>query len=164
LSVVVSDFVNVRRRIEELSLNNPKGIALLPRNFDVATSREELVHESTTPTVRTLLRQSHLEETRLDRSKNAIPYIVEEHLEWVAPTIYIAAHLLGKDHDILSPLLDVLSSYLHDLFRGLGLNKAKITVVVEKTPDREYKKLTYDGPAEQIKVLAPAIRKVLENE
>ncbi len=156
--------MNVRHRAEDLGLENPNGIALLPRNFDVASSRDELVHESTAPTIRILLRQSKLTETRLDSSRTPIPYILEEHLEWIGPTIYIGAYLLGQNPDILSPLLDTLSDYLRDFFKGLGLNKARVTVVLEKTPDRVYKKLTYDGPAEQIKVLTPAIKKVLENE
>jgi hypothetical protein len=41
-----TDYADVRARAEELHLNRLEGLALLPRNFDTAAVRDELLHES----------------------------------------------------------------------------------------------------------------------
>mgnify|MGYP001274346583 FL=1 len=52
----ISEYVDVKKKAEQLGFDIPTGIALLPQNFDIATSKGQLVHESTTQTVRVLWR------------------------------------------------------------------------------------------------------------
>ena len=54
----VSHYIDVKKRAQELGCNIPTSIALLPRNFEISASKEELIHESTTPTVRVLWRKT----------------------------------------------------------------------------------------------------------
>jgi hypothetical protein len=46
MAFTITDYADVRARAEELHLNRPEGLALLPRNFDNAAVRDELLHES----------------------------------------------------------------------------------------------------------------------
>jgi len=52
--ITVEDYVNVKEKAQELDLNIPLEIAILPLNFKTATTKEELTHALTTPTVRKL--------------------------------------------------------------------------------------------------------------
>lgn len=65
----------------------PTSIALLPRNFETATSKEELIHEGTTPTVRALWRQNGITETPFEQSGEKFPLVSENTFEWIGPTI-----------------------------------------------------------------------------
>ncbi|SRR6266480_1678574 len=165
MTVVVSDYLNVEQRVSELGLNPPTGLSLLPKNFETAKSREELVQENTTPTVRTLLRQAGVRETKLEKDKETLPYSLHESFDWVAPIIFVTASWLSSNPDLMSNALGVISDYLTDWFKGKsGSQRARLTVVVERTPNKVYKRLDYDGPADQINDLVPAVMGVLQPE
>ena len=71
----VSHYIDVRKRSQELGCNIPTSIALLPRNFEISASKEELIHESTTPTVRVLWRQNGITETPLEQPEEKFPFV-----------------------------------------------------------------------------------------
>jgi len=50
--IEISEYIDAKKKAQKLGCNIPNSIALLPRNFEIATSKEELIHESTAPTVR----------------------------------------------------------------------------------------------------------------
>jgi len=84
----VSHSIDVRKRAQELGCNIPTSIALLPRNFEISASKEELIHESTTPTVRVLWRQNGITETPLEQPEEKFPFVSEHAFEWIGPTIF----------------------------------------------------------------------------
>jgi hypothetical protein len=45
MTVEISTYIDVKKRVTDLGLNQPVSLAILPRNIDAATSKDELLHE-----------------------------------------------------------------------------------------------------------------------
>ena len=159
--IKISDYVDVKKRAKELGYNKPISFALLPRNFETAKSKSELVHESTTPTIRTLWRQNNIVETRLEEEGEKLPYAQEKAFVWVGPTIFISIALFSQNPLIISVALNVISNYLTDWFKGIPKDsrKAKLSIVRE-TKNGDYEKVEYEGPPEGIKELPKIIQEM----
>ena len=78
--------------------------------------------------------------------------------DWVGPIIFVAGSLWSQNPLAISVALNVIGNYLTDFFRGAETRKAKLEFIVEKTNDRTYKHLTYEGGAEGIAALEKVIR------
>ena len=157
----ISDYINVRKRAQELGCNIPTSIAILPRNFATAASKEELIHESTTPTVRVLWRQNSITETPLEQPEEKFPLAAEHSFEWIGPTIFISAMLLSQNQHLVTIALNIISNYLSEWFRGIPRDnrKTKLSIVIE-TKNGLYKKIEYEGPPDGLKDLLEVIREV----
>ncbi|MDY6916559.1 MAG: hypothetical protein SVP26_01240, partial [Chloroflexota bacterium] len=90
MAVEICDYVDVRQRVEELGCNAPTELAVLPRNFDSASSKDELFHQNPVPTMRTLWRRAGLTETRIEREGERFPYVKDtEFGGWLGPIIFV---------------------------------------------------------------------------
>ncbi|MDK2907297.1 MAG: hypothetical protein PWQ66_1258 [Petrotoga sp.] len=157
----VSDYIDVKKKAEELGCNIPTSIALLPRNYELAVTKEDLIHESTTSTVRILWRQNNVIETPLEQSGEKFPCIFEHAFEWIGPTIFISAMLLSQNPHLVTITLNVISNHLTEWFRGIPRDsrKSKLCIVTE-TKSGHYKKIEYEGPPDGLKDLPEIIREV----
>ena len=45
MTVEISTYIDVKKRVAAMELNQPDSLAILPWNFDAATSKVELLHE-----------------------------------------------------------------------------------------------------------------------
>jgi hypothetical protein len=45
MTVEISTYIDAKKRVADLGVNQPDSLAILPRNFDAATSNDELLHE-----------------------------------------------------------------------------------------------------------------------
>jgi hypothetical protein len=133
-----------------------QGLSILPRNFDTAKSADQLIHESTAPTIRTLLRQAGVPETKFEKEGTRIPQGSKKSWEWIGPIIFIGQEMLN---DVAVPImLNVISSYLYDIFKG-HRHDAEVTLeyvveTVEQTnigEKREYKRITFKGTPNDLK-------------
>lgn len=154
-------FVNVRERAGLLGCNVPSGMALLPRNFETVNSKKELLHESTAPTVRVLLRNSGIQETRLEPRGQRFPVVAEKGFrEWVSPTLFVSCSLLSQNPHLVGIALGVISNYLTDFFKGVpGGGKVKLAIVVEQS-DGSCTRLCYEGPVSGLEDLGEVAREV----
>lgn len=156
MTVEVSTYVDVSQRIAELGFNQPNSLAILPRNFDTASSKEELVHESSTPTVRSLWRQNDIIETQIETDEDNILCIQENSFEWLGPTIFVPILLLSQDPYIVTVALNVISDYLTVFLRGVpGSDTVRLNIVKEEG-DGKYTSIKYVGSKDGLKDL-PAI-------
>ena len=159
--IQLSDYVDIKKRAGELGCNIPLSLALLPRNFETAKSKDELVHESTTSTIRILWRQNDIVETKLEKEGEKLLYAQEKAFEWIAPTIFISAALLGQNPHIISVALGVISNYLTEWFRGIPRDNRKVKLrVITDTKSGHYKKVEYEGTPDGLKELPEIIREV----
>jgi hypothetical protein len=163
--VNVDEGFDVKKRAQDLGCSVPNSIAVLPRNFADAKSKEELVHEDEAPTVRTLWRTGGIVETPIEKKGEKIPYAVEESFDWVGPMIFVASQFITQDPALLDTAISIISTYLLDWFKGLaGYQKnAKLKVIVE-TRSGAYKKVDYDGPPEGLQELPKIIRSLHDEE
>jgi hypothetical protein len=160
LSIQLSEYLDVRKRASELGCSPPNGVVLLPRNFDRAKSKQELVHESSMPTVRTILRQARIPETRLEEEGDHFPYAQQNAFEWIGPIIFVSASFLTQNPDVISVALGMISDYLTDFFKGIpGARKtAKFDIVIGPTKSESYKRIHYDGDVDGIREMEKVVR------
>jgi hypothetical protein len=45
MTVEISTYIDVKKRVADLGFKQPDSLTILPRNFDAATSKDELLHE-----------------------------------------------------------------------------------------------------------------------
>jgi len=170
MEVQVTDYIDVQKRAVELSCNVPTGLAILPRNFETAESKEELFHEDATIDIRSLWRQNKVIETRLEGEGHKFPSIQEKYFEWIGPTIFISASLLTQDPTLVTVALNVLSNYVTDFFKGhLGEHTVSVNLVLENVKkhgddeERSYKLVRLNGTADDLnKLNVENLKKLVE--
>lgn len=163
--IKVKEYLDVKKRAEELGCNIPNSLAILPRDFANAKSKGDLLHEDTTSTVRVLWKQEGVIETPIEKAGESIPAILEESFYWVGPTIFFASTLIIQNPHLIDIALGVISNYLTDWFKGLteGRKKATLDVVVE-TKSGSYKEIHYEGAIEGLEELPKVIRSLHDEQ
>lgn len=159
----IRDYLDVKKKAQEIGCNVPETLAIIPRNFENARTKEDLVHESSALTVRKLWQQNNIIETPLEKPGERFLLVAEHGLEWIGPTIFVAAMLLSQNPSLVTIALNVISNYLTDWFRGVvkERQKVKINFIVE-TKNGDCKKLEYEGELEGLKSLPEVIKAVYE--
>ena len=162
MPVDISDYIDVKQRALELGCNVPTELAILPRNFDVAKSKDELVHQNPVPTIRVLWRRAGISETRIEKEGDRFPYVKEKEFGgWLGPVIFVGSSLLKQSPEAVSLALGVISNYLAGWYSVIGgEQKVKLDIVVEQTEGGGYKRIEYEGDVEGLKELPPIVRRV----
>lgn len=159
--VEIKEYINVKNRAQDLDCDVPESIAILPRNFENANSKDELSHESTTSTIRILWRQNHIIETPIEKQGEKIPFIIEESFGWVGPVIFVASAFLTQNPHLINIALGVISNYLTDWFKGIRDQDRNTSLdIVIETKSGSYKRVHYEGPPEGLEKLPEVIRSV----
>ncbi|ACF46130.1 conserved hypothetical protein [Prosthecochloris aestuarii DSM 271] len=165
MAFTITEYCDVRDRALAIGLNKPEGLALLPRNFDTASARDDLLHESAVHTVRILFRENDIPETRVEPEGHKIACIQENEFALVLPTLFVGALLLSQNPHLLSLALNVIANYATDFFKGLpGRNKVVLDVVVEDKTQKRSKKIHYDGAIDGLKEINEIAGKVFTDE
>lgn len=158
------DYINVADKASALGCNIPTELALLPRNFAEAGTKQELLHEDEATTVRQLWREAGIVETPLEARGEKFPEIAEKSFEWIGPTIFVGASLLSNNANLLSVALGVVSNYLTDFFRGQkGTGQIKIDIVFD-TKKNTCKKIIYRGGPEGLKDFAKVVKEAYDRD
>lgn len=159
----ISDYLDVKKRAQEIGCNVPETLAILPRNFENARTKEDLVYESSTLTVRKLWEQNKITETPLEKHGERFLLLAEHGLEWIGPTIFVTAMLLSQNPSLVTIALNVISNYLTDWFRGVVKERQKVRInFIVETKNGDCKKLEYEGELEGLKSLPQVIKTVYE--
>jgi hypothetical protein len=159
----VLDYIDVKERCVELGCNIPTGLALLPINFDTASSKDELVHEDTASTIRKLWRKGGINETKIEKESEKIPYEQRKSLELAIPAVFVSWSLLSQDPNLVSIALNIISNYATDFFKGIvGEKKVKIDIVVEQNDNHKSKLIHYEGDVEGLSKLPQVIKELKE--
>ncbi|GER86526.1 hypothetical protein KDW_06880 [Dictyobacter vulcani] len=161
MKVQVVDYVDVEKKALELGLTPPTELAILPKNFDTAISVEELVNESSTPTIRSLWRQNGIVETRIEKQGTKIPLESRKSWEWVGPVIYISTWMLTNT--AIPITLNLISSYLYDVLKGHQHDDGEVTLdfvseIVEKnkkSKKKTFRRLTIKCSPKELREIKP---------
>lgn len=163
MTTEVLDYINVEERCLELGCNIPTQLAILPINFDTASSKDELVHEDTTSTIRKLWRKAGIAETKIEKEGDKIPYEQRKSIELAIPTIFVGYSILSQDPALVSIALNIISNYVTDFFKGIvGEKKVKWDIVVEQNEDHKSKVIHYEGDANGLDKLPEVIKELKE--
>jgi hypothetical protein len=158
----IADYIDVSKKMADLGCRYPERMALLPINFESATSISEFLQASEAATIKKLLLSQavHLDDI-VARSQRP-PYVKNKSHEWVAPIVFVSASLYSQNRELVSVALNVLGNYATDFFKGTpGMHEVKLDIVVAKK-NKTYKKIAYQGPIEGLKGLADVIREVAD--
>lgn len=141
----------------------PDGLALLPINFESASSIAEFRQVSAAATVKTLFRNATIPYSELFEKSKKPPYVQNNAFEWIAPTIFVSAGLISANANYVSVALNVISNYATDFFKGMAGGKSvKLEVVVETTKTKTCMRISYEGDIEGLKDLPKIIREVAD--
>ena len=160
------EYIEVRKKIADLSLNDINGLAFLPMNFESANNVEEFVYQDSLKVVNKLMKQENIVVKRLEKDLTGTKYYVENDITWIGPTIFIAYSFWTENPHLISIGLSVIAGYLTDFFKGKSKSpKVKLEYVLEKNPKKGKKnvRFTYEGDIDGLDKL-PAILKKLKDE
>lgn len=153
---------NVSIRLQELGLNAPTGICILPSNYINAASSNDLFVPQTAPDLRVLLRKAGVNLTKIEPDGVKVPYRDDRDRTLILPMLFFAASYFTQDPNQLNVALGVVANFVTDFFRGMiGTHRVNCSVVVEKTDKKTTKMIHYNGPPEEFGKLIDCIKKTL---
>src|ERR1035441_5974735 len=162
MTASTTDYVNVITRSNDLGCLYPqRGLALLPVNFESASSIGDLLQTSETATIKKLFLAEGIPVGDIVDRNQRPPYIKNKHYEWVAPTLFVTAALYSQNPAIVSVALGVLANYATDFFKGKsGAHEVNLDIVLEKKKYESYLRVSYRDPIAGLSELPDAIREV----
>lgn len=164
MTIQITDYLDVRERARALGLIEPEGLVFLPRNFAEAQKIEELVYEGSLPDVRLLLREAGLETTKLELSGTSPKLVKENAFEWILPTLFIpgAAALYLSKPDLAKSIINKIWDHSKIVSAAVtGRTKIKWSIIIEDEPAKKTKKISYEGPAEELEKVRDFLEKTL---
>jgi hypothetical protein len=155
----VNNYLSVADRMAALGCQMPSGLAILPDNFDTASSPDDFVYAATTTTVRTLLRNHSIPYEGISPPGERPKYASYKNAEWVGPVFYISWSLLTDSGAPWLAVLEVTKDYLTGYFRGRPApTTIKLKYIVETEPGHTYRELNYEGSIEGMDKLPAVLR------
>jgi len=163
MTTTISDYITVSERAASLGCAVPDTMAVLPVNFDSATTHRDFRQRSEAATVRTLFRTNGLPLSEFLPPDERGPYIHDNAFELVFPALFISATLITQNPIAVELALHVLGAYITDFFKGIaGKRNVKLDIVVEKKGNRSCKMISYEGDAPGLEALPEIIRRVCD--
>lgn len=159
MATTVSDCIDVRERARGLGLEEVADFSLLPLKLDSATSSRDLIHHQDALTIGKLLIESGVEIQQL-RTPNDGKVGFQKSADWIGPTIFVGASLLSQNPMLIDVAMNVIGSYVSDMLmvqKSSG-GRARLSVIVEQSRNRRFRKIDYEGPVSGLKDLPRAIR------
>lgn len=153
MNTEITDAPAVSRRLEELGLEMPTGLVLLPRNLQSARSPDEFLYEELTPTLIKLFRASGIDEVLLSPCVS-LKTIHENASGWVIPTLFVSSMVLSSHPHVIALALNIIGKYL---ILGPDRNpEIALDILVEKA--RSSKKVSYRGDPADLDQLAKIVK------
>jgi hypothetical protein len=167
MGIEIREYIDVFEKSEALECEMPEGYAFLPRNFASAENREELVHESSTASIRKVFSNNGLMETKLEKNGERLGSVLERSYDFIPPTLFVSLSLYSLNPELVSIACDLIAAHIHDFFKGKGkvaVNPTtKFKIVLEKTSKKDFREITYEGDVEGIKALPKVVEQVFKN-
>lgn len=161
----VAEYKDVRSRLQELGCEIPTGFILLPINFEVAESPEDFRQATAAATIKKLFRAANLPLSEISPLEQQPPYQIHRSLGWIAPTLFVSASLIAENFGLVLSALEVIKNYVMESAYGVGgKKKMKLDIVIEQSDESTCKKISYEGPAEQLGCVANIIHTVVNDE
>jgi hypothetical protein len=161
MGVVISNYVDVHQRAQELGLDLASDFAILPRAFGENAQVSHLAHESEAATLRKLLKAEGIDIQQIEPCDGRIPSVVQRSADWLAPTIFIGSTLFTQNPYAIQVALNILASLVYDCLKGrLLASEMKLTFVVEQSKSKKCCRVDYEGPADALNELADLLREV----
>lgn len=137
----------------EISEQSCLSILILPS----ADHNNKIIYPETSLAVQKILRQNNIASNLALEQPNEVAFLHNRSSDWFGPTLFFSASLLSQNPDIISICINLISSYIYDVFKHTYNDpNIKISVVINKNG---IKKIDYDGPISGLN----AIEKIIKN-
>ncbi len=159
----IVEYINVRDKIKDLSLNEISGLVFLPYNLNDAYIQNDFIYDDSLKVVSKLFKQNNINISRIEQDTSETKYYQENDITWLGPTIFIAYSLWTENPNLLAIGLSVIANYLTDFFKGKSISpRVKINYVVEKDPKKGKINVhfSYDGDIEGLKEIPKILTKL----
>jgi hypothetical protein len=161
MKIEVDEGYDVAERAESLGVQVPKGLAILPRNFAVARTKQELVYDPHVSTLRKLWREAGLQETGIELGHDRFPRAFERSADWIGPTVFIASLLVTQNPYAVQIALGIVQEFASDLLRRRPRSATvKLEVIVETKQGRQTKRVRYEGDVTGLTKLVEVVDRV----
>lgn len=99
------------------------------------------------PTVRAILKEQGIESVTFS-SQTETRYYENRSASWIGPTLLIAWPLYSSNPNVVSVVLNIISSHLYDMFSALRpSSEVQFECIIETNEAGSLKKISYKGPA-----------------
>lgn len=163
MKIEIIEYDNFKSLMEKFGYSIPSDFAFIPLNFEVASSKDDLVYSSEVKSVRKLLTQNKVGIDKIENENDHQFFLHQHNATWLAPTIFVGVSLLSENPNAISIALNVLSNYLTDFFKRDAQNSNfKMDIIVEVEKDKSFKKITIEGEPKDFKELAKLIKEIIK--
>lgn len=131
----------------------------VPENFGEAKTSTDFIYPESVTDIRKVLKSANIKIGFLADDKPLLR--ARKFADWFGPTLFIGFSFLAENSDLISVSLNLISSYLYDVFKGNCSGKnVKFDIIIETKEKKEYTKLSYDGNIEGMKELGNIIKQL----
>lgn len=145
-----------------LGLPAPTGLALLPMNFESASSVGNMRFHSEALTVRKLMAASGVALDPFLQGTEHAGYVHNKSADWIGPTLFVGASVFSGNESAISIALNVISDYVTRFFQRPSGVQVKLDVVVERKGDHVCKRISFEGDVNGLKDLPPIIKRIAD--
>ena len=156
-SIIELDFVSVSERAAKIGCPLPE-IAIMPENFAVARSYNELHVRSDAAALRSILENACFPLGSFCPAAEHATFREENFAHWEA-CLFISSTLVKREPYAVSVALAIIRDHLSNYFDNEPERTARLTLIVERKSDRACKKLVYEGEIAGLRSLAQAVSK-----
>ena len=160
----ISDYIHVFDKLDEIGCSYPEGIAILPVNFETATPTTTIEQSMGTLAIGKLFRMNDVPCSEIRRENEKPSYIGYRSVDWVLPTLFFSAAIVSENPALVSVSLGVIANFLTDaLKKTVRKQTGKLDIVIEKEKNKSktFKKISYEGPIDEMSKLDEIVKKVL---
>ena len=160
----ISNYIHVFEKLDELGCSYSEGIAILPVNFETATPTTTIEQSMGTLAIGKLFKINDVPCSEIRRENEKPSYMGHRSAEWVLPTLCFSASLLSENPAIVSISLGVIANFLTDRIKETDrkqTGKLDIVIEIEKNKSKTYKKISYEGPIDEMSKLDEIVTEVL---
>jgi hypothetical protein len=155
MTIEISDFIDVKARVEALGCLMPTGITIIPDNFQRVKTENSYYYLGTDIDLRTILRENGLSGTSLEDENGEYPVLLRESIspDWLPPIIFIGEKIIAENSPAIQVALGVISNYIYERLKEFRDKKSipshDVEFHVVFKSKGVYKKLDYKGPPEE---------------
>lgn len=157
MSYTLESYDQLSGTLYSLQCDMPDGITFLPDNLEESKTTDDFIFPDSTSELRKILRKSNCEFK--DLIDGPQKYRVQRNADWVSPIIFIGQSILSREV-AMSFAINLISSYVYDLFKGDVDNKIVKCEIVFQDGARKVKKIKFEGTAAQLSELPSIINKI----
>ena len=137
--------------------NSNSDLFFIPENLAQVENSNEFIYSDTTTDLNKTLKKDGLKINFLTDDKPLLRS--RKNAEWFGPSILVGYTILTQNPQLIDLTMSILSSYLYDLFKGVGgTKKVKFDIIIESKSKKNYKQISYEGNIEGIKELNNVIK------